>query len=193
MPSSSGICQSSSARSGCSRSISATASFPDAASPTTTTSSNERSSATRNERAGRSSSATTTRSGRSHGDPVAGAALEAVDRHADLDRRARARARSNRAATRRRRTGTRGAARRCARPTPARGRGAARRRSRRRRCPGREHERCASAGSRVDVGADVDLAARARCAMPCLTAFSTSGCSTSGGTRRWRRRGGTSM
>ena len=47
---------------GFSFSMSATASLPDAASPTTPTSSNDRSSASRNDRAGRSSSATTTRS-----------------------------------------------------------------------------------------------------------------------------------
>ena len=88
IPSSSGICQSSSARSGRSLSMMATASLPEAASPTTATSSNDRSSETRNERAGRSSSATTTRAVRSRRH-LANIGICGLDRQRQLESRRR--------------------------------------------------------------------------------------------------------
>ena len=167
-----------------SRSISATASLPDAASPTTATSSNDRSSATRNERAGRSSSATTTRS----------RALTSVHLGSSLRHRRPSLPTGSRISTVVPWPGVVSNRQRCrvavlageppldvaqARRRP-RGRAAASASSRRRRCRGPTSDRRRRRRRRlVQARCTDDLAAASACgAMPCLTAFSTSGWSS---------------
>ena len=192
MPSSSGICRSSSARSGRSRSIAASASLPDAASATIDHVI-ERSQQRREERSRRPLIV------RDH-DAEAGVhetclveASSGAARYSagmpDLDGRAGA----GRALDRQRRRGAvlafeppfdvaqADAARAPAIAAPPR--------RRRRRC--RERRGRARAAWPADSRRAVTVTSppRRSGAIPCLTAFSTSGCSTSGGTRRAAERG----
>ena len=198
MPSSSGICRSSSARSGRSRSIAATASLPDAASRHDRR--RRRTSAaapTRNDRAGRSSSAMTTRR-RAFTTRSASARARrggsVLGRQADLDGRAGAR----RALDRQRGRGAVLAGEPALDVAQADAARAAARCSVRAADAGAgvvDDERRARASSPASSSRAVTVTSPPRrCgAMPCLTAFSTSGCSRSGGTRRLRSAAGTSM